>query len=269
MQVNVNEIYSDMLDFNCRHQIITPFEVETLADSIKEKGLLQPILVQPYDRGKFKYKIIVGHRRFAAIKRLKHETIDCKLVSNVTESDARSMNLIENLERENLNMLQEAKAIEWFLNHGMTLKEIAKKVNKSTGWVHIRASILNLDEDIQKEIAAGWLKQDQIRALHDIPSRQGKIEAVKKIKEAKERGESVDIIETYNKKKTRSITDNLDSKVVRTAREIFEVQDAVTDQVGPNIVTRTLAWTGGVISTKEYLEDLNKEYPSFIGVKND
>jgi ParB/RepB/Spo0J family partition protein len=264
MQLEIKKIFSDQ-DWNCRKEKIAPIDIQTLVQSIKENGLLQPIVVRPYNKDGYDWMQVLGHRRLAACKLLKWTHIEGTVNNDLTEDQARILNLAENLERKDLNMYQEALAIQWFRDRGLQLREVAKRVGKSTGWVTTRYEILDLDPDIQLEIAAGFLTQDQIKALHDNPSRQGRIDAVLKIKQAKLRGESLDVTTTSKKSVA---TSNQKAKVIRNMREMFEVQDMITDTAGPNIATRTLAWTAGVISTEELFADLKKEYPSFTGVPN-
>jgi len=263
VQIPMQDIYSDS-NFNCRGPI-APYEVESLVGSIRDKGLLQPIVVRPYNFPPFRYKIVVGHRRHFACKLLKWTDIPGTVNEKLSELDARALNIIENLERKDLNMLQEAKAIEWFRKAGLQLREVAKEVGKSTGWVSIRYLILDLEPDIQLEVAAGLLKQDQIKMLHEIPSRQGRIDAVKRIKDAKARGEDEQLFVPAKPKK--AVTDDLTTKTARNMREIFEVLDMVYDKIGPNLVTRTLSWAGGAISTKDFFESIKEEYPNFTGEK--
>lgn len=263
MQLEIKKIFSDQ-DWNCRKEKIAPIDIQTLVESIKENGLLQPIVVRPYNKDSYDWMQVLGHRRLAACKLLKWTHIEANINESLTEESARSLNLIENLERKDLNMLQEALAVKWFRDRDLQLREVAKRIGKSTGWVTTRYEILDLDPDIQLEIAAGFLKQDQIKALHDIPSRQGRVDAVKRIKEAVMRGDK--IVAAAPRK---TVTTELNTKAIRNMREMFEVQDMMTDQVGPNVVTRTLAWTSGVISTEELFKSLKDEYPSFTGVSND
>lgn len=263
-QLEIKTIFSDQ-DWNCRKEKIAPIDIQTLVESIKANGLLQAILVRPYNKDGYQYMQVLGHRRLAACKLLKWTHIPATINDDLTEDGARSLNLIENLERKDLNMFQEATAVQWFRDRGLNLREVAKRVGKSTGWVTSRYEILDLDPDIQLEIAAGFLTGDQIKQLHANPSRQGRIDAVIKIKQAKLRGESVELIIPR-----KSVTTELKTKVIRNMKEMFEVQDMITDSVGPNIATRTLAWTGGVINTEDYFKSLREEYPSFNGeIKND
>ncbi len=253
-------IFSDS-NWNCRGAI-APIDIQTLAESIAQDGLMQPIVVQPYNHPPYRYKIVVGHRRHAACKRLKLTEIPANVKENLTEEAARALNIIENLERADLNMLQEAKAVAWFRDRGLQLREVAKRIGKSTGWVTSRYQILDLEPEIQLEIAAGLLTQAQIQALHMIPSKSARYEAVRQAKERKARGEDVNNIEVKPK---RTVLSDTSTKVTRKNTEIFEVQDMITDSVGPNIATRTLAWCSGVISTKDYFASLKEAYPKFVG----
>lgn len=263
MQLEIKKIFSDH-DWNCRKEKIAPIDIQTLVESIKTNGLLQPIVVRPYNKDGYDWMQVLGHRRLAACKLLKWTHIEGYVNESLTEEQARSLNLIENLERKDLNMLQEAFAIRWYRERGLNLREVANRVGMSTGWVTSRYQILDLDPDIQLEIAAGFLTGDQIKQLHANPSRQGRIDAVIKIKQAKLRGESLEISEPR-----KSVTTEKNIKVVRNMREMFEVQDMLTDSVGPCSDTRTLAWASGVISTAELFKTYKEEYPSFNGeIKN-
>ena len=257
-QLEIKKIFADNENWNCRRQKLAPIDVQTIVESIRENGLMQPIVVRPYNKDGYDWMAVVGHRRLYACKILKWTHIP-GTVKELTEDQARSLNLIENLERKDLNMYQEALAVQWYRDRGLQLREVAKRVGQSTGWVSTRYEILDLDPEIQLEVAAGFLTQDQIKQLHDNPSRQSRIDAVLKIKQAKLRGENLDVAIAPKK----SVTTEKTVKVVRNMREMFEVQDMITDSVGPNIATRTLAWTSGVISTEELFTSLKEEYPSF------
>jgi hypothetical protein len=88
---------------------------------------------------------------------------------------------------------------------------------------------------------------------------------VKRIKDAKARGEDEQLFVPAKPKK--AVTDDLTTKTARNMREIFEVLDMVYDKIGPNLVTRTLSWAGGAISTKDFFESIKEEYPNFTGEK--
>lgn len=256
IEIPLEEILSDS-DFNCRGKV-TPFEVIELARNIEAVGLQQPIVVQPYNNGKYKYKIVMGHRRFQAFKNLKRETIPCSISKRMTESEAQVLNIIENLERKDLTFMQEARAVKRLLQNHLTQAEVAKMINKSQGWVAQRVLALRLPEDIQAEIDAGFVKPIDIRGLIDIPSVEGRYEAVRELKDAKLRGESRRTRITEEKSAV-ALEKKQNTKKVRTVQEIFKLQDEIHNRFGPCFATRILGWAGGLVTDVEIMEDIQKE----------
>jgi len=124
-------------------------EIEELAQSIKERGLLQPILVTPRD-GRF--EIVAGDRRYLAHEKLGLKTIEAKVV----ESDAESIILdraTENLQREDLSPLEEGVIYGGLRDKmGLTVAEISKKIRKSPGRIERRLSVLRMPESFQKAL---------------------------------------------------------------------------------------------------------------------
>ena len=242
----VKDIFCDD-NFNCRGRI-APIDVIDLARSIGEIGLQQPILVQPITvHPPQKYRIVAGHRRYAAFRILEKETIQAVIREDLTELQARKINLVENLKRQDLNMLQEANAIRHFKNAYVREDEVARELGMSRGWVQVRYMILTLPPEVQQEVAAGFLNQAQIRELYGLSQGQ-QYEAVRRIKTAKLNGEKVGKI---REKKLRPL-----SKRERSREEIFVMQGQIQDVVGNNFGTRCLAWTAGHISDFDLLRDL-------------
>ena len=149
--IKVKEINSDSA-LNCRGDI-APIDVHGLAQDIKENGLMMPIIVMIYTdeeaktHGK-KYRLIAGFRRYAAHKLIKQELISASIREPMTEMDSRIFNLNENIQREDLNIKQEAKALKILKDLGMNRDEAARKLGKSPGWVQIRFMLLALPEVI-------------------------------------------------------------------------------------------------------------------------
>lgn len=156
--VPCDRIYYDT-SFNCRGEF-TLQSVEDLASSITEIGrLLAPVWVQPaadvpgltgYD-----YRLIAGHRRYrAATVYLKWKTIPTVIMAGLTEHQARLANLTENLERKDLNPLEEALAIKAIYPADVTITQVAKELKKDSRWVHARLRLLKLPEQVQQLVAA-------------------------------------------------------------------------------------------------------------------
>ena len=250
--IPMEQIYSDE-DFNCRGKI-APIDVVDLARSIKEHGLQQPITVQPYTRSddsKIKYRIVSGHRRHKAYLVNAEKTIPAFIRAELTEIQARLLNLDENLKRKDLNILQEAKAIQHFRVAGMNENDISRETGMSRGWVQVRLMALSFDEPIQNEIVAGFLNQEHIRELYKRPKEE-RYAAVKIIKEAKIRGDKRPVKLKQNPIKPFA-------KKIRGREEIFEMQDEIRRAVGNGLATRALAWAAGEISTYDLYQSIKEE----------
>lgn len=156
-ELPVADIFYDA-GFNCRGSF-TPQSVHDLSESIKENGLQFPVVVQPCDTAAYKYRLLAGHRRFKAVTLfLKWSSIPAPVRSELTEHQVRLLNLTENLERKDLNMLEEAKAIHNLYPAGVSLRKASKELKRPTRWIHARLRLLDLPQEVQKWAAAGGLK---------------------------------------------------------------------------------------------------------------
>jgi len=182
--IDVNKVFIDS-DFNCRGYF-TLESISDLAASIRELGLQTPVVVQPYAHEQYDYRLIAGYRRFAACTRLLGYTeVPGTIRTDLTEEQARILNLTENLERRDLNILEEAKAIRHTFPNG-SVRAIAKALNRPGRWVHARQLLLRLPEEVQQIAAAGWLKQLSIVALSQLTSPEDQIEGARQILAAKQ-----------------------------------------------------------------------------------
>ena len=248
MKIPIKEIFKDD-EFNCRKDV-TPFSVMELAKSIKDKGLLQPIVVQPIQHSDYKYRIILGHRRYLASIQNNATEIECIVKEGLSEIDALTLNVIENIQRKDLNMLEEALAIERFIMTGDSYAQVSKRLDKSIGWVQVRASILSLPDDLRKEVAAGLYSTDQIKKMKTM-SMEDRYQLTRNIKDAKIKGEKLK--PKANKRKRK--VDPLAKKPLKTD-VLQELQNSIYDQLGASAYTRTLACACGHISILDLLEDV-------------
>lgn len=138
-------------------------KLESLADSIREYGVLQPIVVKLNKNGF--YTIIAGERRWRAARMAKIKEIPA-VVKNYDEKGEKEVALIENLQRENLNAIEEAAGIEELIKvYGLTQEEVAKKVGKSRSAVANSLRLLNLPEKVKEFLKEGFLSMGHARAL--------------------------------------------------------------------------------------------------------
>jgi ParB family chromosome partitioning protein len=134
-----------------------------LADSIREQGVVQPILVRPVDGGRF--EIVAGERRWRAAQRAGLTEVPA-LVKNVPDQSALALALIENLQREDLNPLEEAKGLQRLVDEfGLTHEAVAKAVGKSRSTVTNLLRLTQLAKAAQDYLMNGALEMGHARAL--------------------------------------------------------------------------------------------------------
>lgn len=274
--VPMESILSDP-NFNCRGHI-APIDVIDLAKDIAERGLDQPIVLQGFTdptNPLIKYRVVAGHRRHMAFKVNRAQVIPAYVREDLTELQAKMLNLRENLHRQELNIKQEARALKFFLDYKQdvternlfTEAELCDIFGQSRGWVQVRKILLDLPDDIQDEAAAGILTQDQIRMVGRIKNRKDQYELVRKIKEKKLRGEKVKLTPSVQRS-----SDVMKAKE-RKKPEIEEMLEILYNILGPGITTRALAWCAGNISTVSLYSTLQEhceengipfKMPSFI-----
>ena len=148
-----------------------------LAESIRSQGVMQPILVRPVASGESKgaqgdYEIIAGERRFRAA-RLAGLSVVPVLVKEVADEAAAVMSLIENIQREDLNPLEEAQGLQRLVSEfKLTHEQAAQAVGRSRSAASNLLRLLNLAEPVQQMLMAGDLDMGHARALLALPSAQ-------------------------------------------------------------------------------------------------
>jgi len=142
--------------------------LDELADSIRVQGLIQPIVVRPIDGGR--YEIIAGERRWRASKIAGLDTIP-SIVRDVSDRSAIAMALIENVQRENLNPMEEANALQRLVDEfSMTHQEAAEAVGRSRAAVSNLLRLRNLNDSVKKLVENGDLEMGHARALLALES---------------------------------------------------------------------------------------------------
>jgi len=153
-------------------------KIEELARSIKQVGLIQPILVRPKD-GKF--EIVHGERRFRAHKLLGLKTIRAE-VRELTDREVLLIQLIENVQREDLNPIEEAETyLRMVKELGLTHEEIAEKIGKSRTYVTNKLRLLSLSPSVQEKIIDGTLSQGHAEALLTIGNKDERERVARRI----------------------------------------------------------------------------------------
>lgn len=149
-----------------KFQRISP-EDDSLVASIREHGLLQPILIRPVAQG---FEIVAGHRRFQACRSLRFRFIPCK-IREMSDKDAYEIQLTENVQRKAMDAIEEAEAFRrYVVDFGWGgVSELAKKIGMSEEYVSHRIQLLRLPENVRQQITTNRLNVSCAMELSNIP----------------------------------------------------------------------------------------------------
>lgn len=171
-------------------------ELTQLASSIRDYGILQPILVKPTAEGSF--MVIAGERRYRAACQAGLFTIPA-IVRSMEEEEAALVALVENVQRENLGYLEEARAYKKLMDDfGLTQSEIAQKVGKQQSTISNKIRILSLPDDIQEVLTEHRLTERHARALLRVQGENDRRKVIARV-----------IKNNLNVKQTEKLVDDL------------------------------------------------------------
>jgi ParB family chromosome partitioning protein len=147
-----------------------PEELESLAESIRVQGVLQPILVRVHPTAPERYQIVAGERRFRAAMQAGLTEIPA-IVREMDDSDAAVVALVENLQRQDLNAIEEAEGYQRLLvDFGLTHESLGFAVSKSRSHIGNTVRLLRLPEPVVRDVRSGLLSSGHARALINAPN---------------------------------------------------------------------------------------------------
>jgi ParB family chromosome partitioning protein len=159
MEVSVDQIRPN--PFQPRRSF-APERLEELAESIRARGVLSPVILRRWGDG---YELVAGERRWRAAKAAGLKTIPA-LIQEVSSDEVLEIALIENLQREDLNPLEEAEAYQRLMQeHGLTQEEISRRVGKDRASIANTLRLLNLPPQLKEDLLAGRITMGHARAL--------------------------------------------------------------------------------------------------------
>lgn len=167
----VVEIPVEMISPN-PHQPRKNFDLTALrelADSIQEHGIQQAIVVRVLDREAGTYELVMGERRLRACKLLEMATIPAVIREEMTDETSQELALIENLQRDDLTPIEEAKSLaELAERYDNDLKQVAERVSKSEIYIGDRIALLGLPEEVQTQIDHGQINLAQAKVILEL-----------------------------------------------------------------------------------------------------
>lgn len=211
---------------------IQPEALEELAASIKAQGLMQPIVVRPIGESTQRFEIVAGERRWRASQLAQLESIPV-LVKNVADDAAIAMALIENIQREDLNAMEEAHALHRLQTEfELTQQEVADAVGKNRATVANLLRLMSLNEDVKRLLEHGDIDMGHARALLGVEGEQQSQAAAKVVAEA------------LNVRQTESLIRQLQqglpqkSEPSRPDPDITRLQQIIGDRLGANVAIK-------------------------------
>ena len=228
-------------------------QLEELANSIREYGVLQPVIVRLADD---KYQLVSGERRFRASKLAGKETIPA-LVRQLGDREVAEMALIENLQREDLNYFEEAEGYARLIQEfQITQEEVAKKMGKSQPTVANKLRLLHISEKVRREISVDVITERHVRSLLKLKDEALQLEALNRIyKNNLNVRQTDDLIEQMLIAEEKNIREQKKKKMVKAIKDM---------RIFVNTIKGTVKTIQDAGMPAEIIENENDEYMEVV-----
>lgn len=231
-----------------------PASLSELKQSISENGLITPVTVRPMGNG---FQLIAGERRLRAVRELGYSSIPAYILNIADDTRMLELALIENVQREDLNPIEEALGYHQLITEcGLTQESVAQRVGKDRVTIANSLRLLKLAEPIKESLRKGELAAGHARALLGIPGENAQLEAWQKIINEQLTVRQVEKMaqasggERKNKKKSKTS--------LETPSEVREVEDTLRRILGTQVRIQKRG-AGGAIEIEFYsAEDLER-----------
>lgn len=153
-------------------------KIGELADSIQEHGLIQPVVLRKAAKG---YEIVAGERRWRACRKAGLKEVPC-IIKELTDEENMLIAIIENMQREDLNPIEEAEGLnQMIVTYGLTQAEVSKSVGKSRPYITNALRLLKLPEKVREMVSNGDLSSGHARAIAGVSGKDAQIKIAEKI----------------------------------------------------------------------------------------
>lgn len=230
-----------------------------LAHSISQHGVLQPLLVRPLIGGG--YQIVAGERRYRAC-RMAGVTEVPVVIRELSDSETMELALIENLQRENLTPIEEAKGFGVLMdNYGMSQEEVSQVVGRSRSAVANSLRLLNLPKEVSDMVERGEISAGHGRTLLALGSEEEMINTAKLIAEKDLSVRQTEkLVKSINAEKKKGDKEDKQEKISLKPSYFSEVELALTEYLGKKVtVTGSKNNEGGVLQIEFYSQEELKE----------
>lgn len=227
VNIDINKIYANP---DQPRKVFDGEKIEVLSSSIKNYGVLQPIVVKPDDFGK--YMIIAGERRYRASKKANLKEMPA-VIKDIPMKDLMEIALIENLQREDLNAIEEALAYKSLIDHyNVTQEEISEAVGKSRPHITNTLRLLNLSKKVMAMVEDNRITPGHGKALLRIPDHNIQVQIANRIME-----EELSVRETEKLAKKILENENIvtEKKIKQKDIYIVDVEERLTNIFGTKV----------------------------------
>jgi ParB family chromosome partitioning protein len=224
VELNIDDLRSNPYQ---PRQSFDETKLQELADSIKEYGVLEPIIVKKSVKG---YEIVAGERRTKACILAGVKTIPA-IIRDFSDEDMMQIAVLENIQREDLNPIEEAEAYSKLLKVlNITQEELGKKLGKSRSHITNMLGLLNLPDNVKSDVLSGLISMGHAKVLSKIEDEETINDLVKKVKSDKLSVRELESLASNPvvKKKNPVVRTNDDKKY-------NFVEDAMTDKIGNRV----------------------------------
>ncbi len=212
--------------------------LKELSQSIRAYGVLQPISVRKI--GEEKYELIAGERRVKAARLAELTTIPAIVSNEFSDKDSAILAIIENLQREDLNFIEEAEGyLSLIEDHGLTQQELSRQIGKNQSTIANKLRILRLDDEIKEELLEEDLTERHARALLKLPDKEMQLSVLKKITD-----------KSLNVKKTEELIQNLLDELA--SEKNSNVKQRIKSFMNYKIYINTIKQAYRAIKDKQY-----------------
>ncbi|MBD3360136.1 MAG: ParB/RepB/Spo0J family partition protein [Candidatus Buchananbacteria bacterium] len=230
-------------------------ELEDLTNSIKAYGIIQPLIVTKLDKGN--YQLIAGERRIRSAQILNLKKVPV-IIREAQEQQKLELALIENIQRKNLNALEEALSYKRLISEfNLKQEAIAKKIGKKRSTIANTLRLLNLPEEIQKAILDEKISEGHARAIAVLPTAKEQLEFLKKIMRNQ-------MTVRQAESQAQKVKVNSHTRAVSTDPVLLEKEDNLRQFFGHKVVIKRKGKRGEIIIFYNSDDDLKQIYKKLI-----
>ncbi len=236
--------------------------LEELAQSIRMKGVIQPILVRPASDGSDSYELIAGERRLRASRIAGFDRIPA-MIKPIRDKDLLELALLENIQREDLNALDEAKAYRALLEeHGYTQEDLAKRIGKNRSTIANLIRLLQLPESLQLDLAENRISAGHARTLLAVTDEAEQLKLRNKIVEDHISVREAELLsQTEKRPANRKPLKQNDPDI---APQLILNQERLQDCFGTKVIIKSQGDKGKIELEYYSSEDFNRLYALLI-----